>query len=219
MNQFYFLIILLFTLSFISCNQVVVSEKKWDKEWSKGEWNYLETNAIERSRIAVIGGVLSQTYSHKNATVLDIGCGEGAISDFLIPSQRLNYVGLDISKEAILLAKSKRGHPMKFVHSSAHLFEPAHKFDVIIFSEVLYYLEFEKILTQYANFLSSTGIIIISIFRQTDTQLYQDIFNYAREKFQIIDEIDMSGFMKKTPTGPKLKTGLKIEVFKLKGSM
>ena len=34
------------------------SEKKWDNEWSSGAWDYMESVAVERARIAVIGGVL-----------------------------------------------------------------------------------------------------------------------------------------------------------------
>ena len=56
------------------------SEKKWDQEWSKGAWDYMETVAVERSREAVIGGVFAHMFVPLNGSVLDIGCGEGAIS-------------------------------------------------------------------------------------------------------------------------------------------
>ena len=104
--------------------------------------------AVERSRIAVIGGVLIQLYaSNLNATILEIGCGEGAVTDFLTPIQKRGYIGVDISKEAIAIAKSKRMEGgMRFVVSAAHRFQPQNKFDVIVFSEVLYYTEYEKIL-------------------------------------------------------------------------
>ncbi len=35
-------------------------EKKWDQEWRSGSWAYLENQAVERSRAAVIGGVFCQ---------------------------------------------------------------------------------------------------------------------------------------------------------------
>ena len=56
------------------------SENKWDQEWSQGSWDYMETVAVERSRGAVIGGVFGRTYVPLNGSVLDVGCGEGAIS-------------------------------------------------------------------------------------------------------------------------------------------
>ena len=61
-----------------------------------------------RSRIAIIGGVLIPIHTSYNSSVLDIGCGEGAISDFLSPTQNTRYVGVDLSKEAIIVAKNKR---------------------------------------------------------------------------------------------------------------
>lgn len=72
---------------------------------------------------------------------LDIGCGEGSISDFLTEDQKHEYVGVDLAKEAIIAAKKARGPPLKFVHAAAHQFVPQHKFDAIVFSDVLHYVE------------------------------------------------------------------------------
>jgi 2-polyprenyl-3-methyl-5-hydroxy-6-metoxy-1,4-benzoquinol methylase len=193
------------------------SEKKWDKEWSSGAWTYQEKVPVERSRIAVIGGVLIQMYAPvANATVLEVGCGEGAVSDFLTPAQVPGYVGVDISKEAITIAKTRRTTPgIRFVHAPAHRFQPSSKFDVIIFSEVLYYTEYEKILDQYAGYLTPQGIIIISIFQMTGKPKYENIFAYAQSKFQQVDEIEVSGKTKKWETDKTAeKTAFRIEVYR-----
>ena len=195
------------------------SEKKWDKEWANGAWNYQEKVPVERSRIAVIGGVLVQMWAPiANATVLEIGCGEGAVSDFLTEAQKPGYVGVDISKEAIAIAKSKRqSQGLRFVHAPAHKFQPSGKFDVIIFSEVLYYTEYEKILDQYSTYLTPTGIVIISIFQMEGKPKYEKIFGYAQSKFQLIDEIEVSGKTKKYETEKTSeKTAFRIEVFRIK---
>lgn len=92
------------------------SENKWNKEWKNGEWTYMETNAIERSRIAVIGGVFIPMFTNKTSSVLDIGCGEGSISDFLNDIQKTKYVGVDLAKEAIQLAKKNRGINNTYTH-------------------------------------------------------------------------------------------------------
>lgn len=191
-------------------------ESKWDKEWKSGAWEYLETVASERSRIAVIGGVLVQMYSHGNASVLDVGCGEGSTADFLNPVQRTKYVGVDLSKEAIHVAKKKRGPPLRFVHAAAHHFKPQHKFDVIIFSDVLYYVEYEKVLRQYEAFLNPKGVMIISIFHQTDQLMYPNIFKFARETFDYLDEMEVSGFTRKGKNGGLEKTAFHIEVYRVK---
>ena len=196
------------------------SEKKWDREWSSGAWHYQEQVPVERSRIAVIGGVLVQLYAPAaNSTILEVGCGEGAVSDFLTPSQKLGYVGVDISKEAVAIAKTKRkAGGLRFVHAAAHKFEPMGKFDVIIFSEVLYYTDYEKILDQYATYMNPNGIVIISIFQMTGKPKYENIFAYAQKQFNMIDEMEIHGKTRKLGADltPILKTAFRIEVFRKK---
>ena len=175
------------------------SETRWDRQWSSGAWHYQEQVPVERSRIAVIGGVFVQLYaSVANATILEVGCGEGAVPDFLSPVQKQGYVGIDISNEAISIAKAKRkGGGMRFVHAAAHRFEPQGRFDVVIFSEVLYYTEYEKVLDQYLLYMNPGAIVIISIFQMTGKPKHENIFAYAQKKFQIIDEIEIHGKTKK----------------------
>lgn len=196
--------------------QLNIPISKWEKEWGGGEWDYLENVATERARIAVIGGVFVPMYSYKNASVLDIGCGEGAISDFLLPGQKANYVGVDFSKEAIKLAKAKRHLPMKFVHANAVDFEPSHKFDVIIFSEVLYYVDHEKVIQKYMKLLNPRGIFIISIFHQTEQLLYENIFQYARNVMTLVDELGMKGYIRKKKNGKRERTYFHMELYRQK---
>lgn len=178
----------------------------------------MERNGVERSRNAVIGGVLCHLYGSKNASILDVGCGEGPISDFILQSQKPRYVGMDISKEAIRIAKSKRGPPLRFVHAEAHAFKPNSKFDIIIFSEVLYYVDHVKVIDQYDLYLNPGGVMIISVYHLQETLApeHQKIFDYAKFKYLAIDEINVSGFMQKKVNGKKEKTALHIEVFKQK---
>lgn len=212
--------ILFYLLNITAKDQwIYQSEKKWDQEWSKGAWTYQEKVPVERSRIAVIGGVLIPMYSSStNSSILEIGCGEGAVSDFLKISQMSRYVGVDISQEAITLAKKKRSiNGVRFIHSAAHKFQPSLKFDIIVFSEVLYYTEYEKILDQYSTYLTPKGIIIISIFQMGAAPLYANIFLYAQSKFQQIDELEISGRTKKKETDVKtIKTAFRIEVYRAK---
>jgi 2-polyprenyl-3-methyl-5-hydroxy-6-metoxy-1,4-benzoquinol methylase len=191
------------------------SEKKWDREWSSGAWTYQETVPVERARIAVIGGVFVPMFIPAlNSSILEIGCGEGAVTDFLPPSQRANYVGVDISKEAIIIAKSKRSPPAKFVHAAAHRFQPSRMFDMVIFSEVLYYTEYEKIIDQYVKYLNSNGVMIISIFQMEGKPKYENIFAYAGKVMELVDEVDVLGRTKKSTAGNIEKTAFKIQAFR-----
>lgn len=155
-------------------------------------------------------------FAGTNASVLDIGCGEGSIADFLSDSAKHKYVGVDLAKEAIIAAKKARGPPLKFVHAAAHQFTPQHKFDVVVFSDVLYYVEHEKVLKQYEGYLNPNGVIIISIFHQTEKLMYEHIFNFARQQFTKLDEMDVSGFTKKSNDGKLEKTAFHIEAYRIK---
>ena len=97
-----------------------ISVAQWNKEYSKGDWKYLDAVAIERARASLIA-VFYQTYSHNGGggQILDVGCGEGVLSDYLTEQQKKDYTGVDISEVAINLAKEKRKIPTFFT-SPAH---------------------------------------------------------------------------------------------------
>lgn len=194
------------------------SEQKWDQQWKSGAWDYMDKVAVERSKIAIIGGVFAHIYTNSNASVLDMGCGEGAMSDFLSEGQKQRYLGVDLSKEAIVNARMKRPK-LKFLHSGVYQFVPHHQFDIIVFSDVLYYVEHEKILQQYSKYLTPTGIIILSIFHTTEKLMYENIFNSARNIYNKIDEVDVSGITRKKAHSNQeeiVKTAFHIEVYTLR---
>ena len=202
----------------ITDNWIAYSGEHWDRGWSAGTWNYQDKVAVERSRNALIGGVLVQLYaSSTNSSILEVGCGEAAVTDFLTPIQKTRYIGVDISKEAITIAKNKRGEGgMRYVVSAAHHFQPILKFDVIIFSEVLYYTNHEKILQQYAQYLNPDGIIIISIYYMDSKSKFDNIFNYARNLFISIDQMEINGWTRNTGLHkPPKRTSFQLEVLKL----
>jgi len=176
------------------------SEKKWDQQWRAGQWGYMDKVAVERSKVSVMG-VMGQIYSNASGSVLDVGCGEGSLADFLTAEQRAQYVGVDLSKEAVFSGRRKRPS-LRFVHAAAHQFRPrrgGHKFDLITFADMLYYVEHEKVLRQYNEYLSDNGIVIISIWRPATSEqlMYKEIFEYARLVFEKVDEIEVSGTTKK----------------------
>lgn len=234
----------------------------------------MDHSPTERSRAAIIASVLTQMYtSHtSNISVMDIGCGEGIIADYLPWYQKKRYVGVDISAEAIQRAQLKRGtyhfsplptsptadqssnkstqddiahhhshpnrrsgqakqlfslypheeqrFPLQFIQSTAHHYHPPHPFDVIIFSEVLYYTEYETLLNQYdAHLTKPDGILIISIYRD-GPKLYpkmEAIFSFAREKYHLLDSIDIDGYITRNQES-RSKTGFHIEVFRRKSN-
>jgi 2-polyprenyl-6-hydroxyphenyl methylase/3-demethylubiquinone-9 3-methyltransferase len=201
-----------------SSSKVQISENKWDKMWRNGDWSYQDTVPIERIRSAIIGGVYIPFLAHvadssTSASILEIGCGEGVVSDYLTNDQKKLYTGVDISKEAIAIAETERPSPMQFIHSSATEFRPNGTYDVIIFSEVLYYTNHEGIIDQYLPSVNPNGTVIISIFHMEGGPSYDHIFSYAKKKMQLVDEVYVAGQTKKK-SGRLQKTSFKIKAYR-----
>lgn len=189
-----------------------ISLESWNKEYSKGEWEYLDKIAIERARAAVIA-TLHQTYSKKNGLLLDVGCGEGVLSDFLMPDERKRYIGVDISDIAIKNAKEKRH--LNFIASTAERYLPSERYDTIVFNEMLYYVNHRHVLKKYSRFLNPDGIIIISIWysKKVDV-LMTKIFQDAGVLFAPVDEIYLSGVTVPGTKTQKMPVSFRIGVFK-----
>lgn len=140
-----------------------VKRETWDKEFLSGRWNCLDENPTERARHAVIG-MYCQKY-FPDGKILDVGCGEGTLTDFLSEIQKQNYIGIDLSGEAIRIGSGKRTE-LKFQNIEAETFETNQKFDIIVFNEVLYYTEYENIFKKYSELLEPDGIVILSLYRR-----------------------------------------------------
>ena len=128
------------------------SEKKWDEQWKMGNWNYMDSVPIERAKHAVVSELMA-IYSRNDSggagdlSTLDVGCGEGTLYGFLGPERQRQYVGIDLSREAITAARRKRQEG-RFIHAAAHSFTPKrrlHRFETIVFSDVLYYIYYESV--------------------------------------------------------------------------
>lgn len=120
-----------------------------------------------------------------NATsVLDLGCGGATLALCLGPEFQV-YWGVDISDVAICKAKenlatARRNAVTNFNLDVARVedFHPPRRFDVIMFNEVLYYLslkEAEAAITRFSGFLSSGGLILVSLKDDELSRLVQNL--------------------------------------------
>jgi 2-polyprenyl-3-methyl-5-hydroxy-6-metoxy-1,4-benzoquinol methylase len=170
------------------------SAEAWDKEFTGGGWDFLNTVPLERMRMSAVSGLTRLYGTPPNGTILDVGCGEGVISEYLSEEQKKHYIGVDISKVAIQRAEKLRGAPMTWVTALAHEYAPPHLVDVIIFSEMLYYVEHEKVLKQYESYLTPNGKIIISLYcPEKKTAMFSKIRTFTRDYFKLVDDYELSG--------------------------
>jgi 2-polyprenyl-3-methyl-5-hydroxy-6-metoxy-1,4-benzoquinol methylase len=137
--------------------------KKWNREYLQGKWDHL-TSLSECGRNAIIG--MYCNYFHRRTEILDVGCGIGNITKYI---KFKNYLGIDISKVALKKAKSKKIKNCKFINVSAEEFFTKKKFDIIIFNEVLYYLDALAILNKFESFLKKDGFFVISMWENPKT--------------------------------------------------
>jgi SAM-dependent methyltransferase len=208
----FFMLCLNVKMSFGKASWVSQSSESWDAEWKAGSWNYMDSVPIERARLAIIGDILIPFYSSKNASILDVGCGTGTLLDFLPSRQRPLYLGIDVSNEAIDKARKMR-RKAKFEVAVAHEYKPKQNFDVIIFSEMLYYVDFQTLLIQYEKYLSPKGIIISSLFFKTeDAVIPNRIFSFLENNFHVLDDFQVVGRTRRAENSPPDRVMSHIQV-------
>lgn len=75
-------------------------------------------------------------------TVIDIGCGNGALSQDMAMRGGVKVTGIELSESSFLEAKQKYGHDrVRYVHGNVLKELPDESFDVAVMSNVLEHLE------------------------------------------------------------------------------
>jgi SAM-dependent methyltransferase len=113
----------------------VVDRSTWDRQYHRGRWNYLRESG-EKERYSAIA---DRIYSVGAYHVLDLGCGEGLLLRQLdLAGFAGRYVGVDWSYKALARHRPREGR--FFVCADLTQLSFAENFDVVVLSEVLYYL-------------------------------------------------------------------------------
>jgi 2-polyprenyl-6-hydroxyphenyl methylase/3-demethylubiquinone-9 3-methyltransferase len=145
---------------------VSIPDATWNQQYDSGTWDYLGTTQ-EFARYSVIAGYCRQL--KPAAHVLDVGCGAGVLASWLASASISSYFGVDLSEVAIEQARRSNIAGAQFAVADAATFEPSQVFDVIVFNEMLYYLENpEEHVRRFARALAPGGLLIVSIFHHDD---------------------------------------------------
>ena len=137
----------------------------WEKQFSSGAWDYLESKD-EVQHYQTIIKFYDQQKNKKS--ILDIGCGKGVLYKYLKENSSLpgiEYMGIDLSENAISAVRQQfPGIDFQQLDFESGSIEK--KFDIIIFNESLYYFPLPlKILDKcYSQNLNDNGVFIISMF-------------------------------------------------------
>jgi ubiquinone/menaquinone biosynthesis C-methylase UbiE len=103
------------------------------------------------------------THIEENSSILEVGCGTGEFAKDLISKNITNYIGVDISEDAIMVAKSKVSNPnFRFIASDFLEIEIEEKFDYAIFPMIIHSIPVELALELLTKASKVSNKIIIA---------------------------------------------------------
>lgn len=141
--------------------------QRWNRQYKSGRWDNLKSDKEAARYKKIVESI--KKFGPENPSILDIGCGNGVLTERMDPNDYSHFVGLDFSTESIKLAANKNLPKAEFIAADAVKYRPLQKFDVIVFNEAFYYIhvsEKQNVLTRMLESLTPNGILIISIFRE-----------------------------------------------------
>ena len=104
----------------------------FDQKYASGDWNFEADNSSELAAVV-------EKYATKGR-ILMLGCGTGSIATKLAPESFESFQGIDLSYEAISRAKLRETEKIHFEVCDFLSYRCAQKYNVILFSEALYYI-------------------------------------------------------------------------------
>lgn len=138
-------------------DHLVMEEDHMDKLYSSA-------NPVIRWVFARKLAALSHAVPQSSMKVLDAGCGEGHLIEYLHKTKPNNeYYGADVTEVAITKAKERCPWASFTLTDLADLNFPDESFDVVICTEVLEHIyEYEKVIDQLKRVLKKGGLLIIN---------------------------------------------------------
>ena len=154
---------------------------------------------------------------HEDATVLDVGCGNGVLGDFLIKLKKCTMYGIEINKLSAQEA-NRKGYEFIYIFdldSIDRVYVPfrSKSFDYIIFADVLEHLKDPlKVLITLKPLLKDSGHIICSIpnIAVWGMRLKLLLGKWEYEDYGILDKTHLRFFTIKTAKELVERAGFKI---------
>ncbi|GIH22607.1 hypothetical protein Aph01nite_09170 [Acrocarpospora phusangensis] len=126
-------------------------------------WRYT-TDPYERERhVATLGRLPERDYRR----ILDVGCSEGTFTDLVATSfPRAETTGVDISAHAIRAASARKASPARFARLDIRRQLPSGSFDLVICTEMLYYLgdsaQLREVSSRIRGLLTPGGLLAVA---------------------------------------------------------
>jgi|GEM_PF-987266 len=157
----------------------------FDEKYRRGDWNFKGESSDELSSTI-------RKYLH-GGDLLILGCGGASILDGFEPTAFSSVLGLDLSAEAVRLASRFARENILFQTGDMVTFQCPRAYDVILFSESLYYVppsQQEEVLKRLVGHLKLGGVFIVTL---AQSKRYHAIIELIRRCFQIVEDRKFSG--------------------------
>lgn len=163
-----------------------VLQATWEAQYRTGHWDIFDSIG-ELHRYSVIAGYIRSLFS--SPSILDVGCGYGRLLVFLQGVPFKQYVGIDLSSEAINRARLYAGANITLETADFTEWDSPSRFEAIVFNESLYYARYPVgVLLRYAGLLEPDGVIIVSMFRHKNTPI---IWKDIEKHFAVVDSVEV----------------------------
>jgi 2-polyprenyl-6-hydroxyphenyl methylase/3-demethylubiquinone-9 3-methyltransferase len=176
--------------AFLPYQAIGTDRELWDTRFAEGAWDRLH-GIDELARYSIIAGCIQ--FLTRRGRVLDVGCGEGVLSERLCSNAYATYLGIDLSVVAIGKAnqtKDAQDSRREFLVADLESFTVDGKFDAIVFNECLYYLPAPaETLRRYEGFLAENGAMIVSM---CDTVETRKIWAQITNRYVVRDSVAVS---------------------------
>ena len=166
---------------------IVKSQQRWDRRYERGALDRLK-QVDELAHYGLIVGYFH--YFKRNGSILDVGCGEGILLERLGPHAYSQYVGLDISAEAIRRACGKPHERAILRCVDVNTYTPPGRYDAVVFNESLYCFEAPlDVVHRYERCLKSDGVLIMSIVDFPEAGRYWSALGAS---YRVLDEVTVT---------------------------
>ncbi|PBC66226.1 methyltransferase family protein [Streptomyces sp. TLI_235] len=138
----------------------VTSRTEWERQYRSGRWDYLAESEEDARYEAIVQRILASG----SCDVLDIGCGSGVLRDRLGDRFTGRFVGVDWSHAALAARTPWPGESL--VCGDASRLPLRHRFDTVVLSEVLYYLDQPgRAVARTLDLVAPGGELLVSLFQ------------------------------------------------------
>jgi len=164
-----------------------IKRRLWNHQYAKGRWKCLDTMATDC------------VYPHlekyvRDGSILDLGCGPGAVGNELNATAYRTYTGVDICDVAVekarnRTAENRRADKNTYFQSDIFSYEPTEQYDVIFFGDSIYYFPHQQIadmLNRYSKYLKKDGVFVVRSWLLKDRQ--RAIISNIENEFDVVEK-------------------------------